>query len=414
MKIFLFDHSKGQVLILFVLAVFALLTLSALVIDGGQAYLSRRQAQAAADAGALAGARDLCKGSKQSAVAISVAENYATAENHAASATAWIQDGEVHVETTVTYNSFFAQLLGVPEINATAEAAAACFTPAGGDHILPVSWACHPPLFGSDSPDCEMKLLDWMTQLQPMITGTPGTVDVDGTTVYTPFNFKKYYLPSHIYVIMDSNKTTTEFCIPYPGGTVDCDLNNDGVNDIGLDGDRSWLDLSGAGGGANDLKTWIRYGYSDPIHMHTWIPEQSGVDTSIFMAVNDYQVGRVVLVPVFNAICEGDPMSPANQNCLTTAHVEVPLDPGDVDTIVYTSGTSTKYFHIVGFANFYITCVDAGSGKGCPGHDAAVAAKIIDKNRKSIEGYFVSGYPIQGLAGTGGVDVGVYVVSLTK
>ncbi|MEJ5201967.1 MAG: pilus assembly protein TadG-related protein [Anaerolineales bacterium] len=403
MKIYLQNYARGQAIIMFVLAIFGLLAMSALVVDGGQAYLSRRQAQAAADAGALAGARDLCKGSKQSTIAITIAQNYAISENHATSATAWIQDGEVHVQATVSYTSFFAQLLGIP-----------CFTPAGGDHILPVSWACHPPLFGSDSPDCEMRFLDWNTQLQPMITGSPGTVNIGGTTISTPFNFKKNYLPSHIYVIMDSNKTAAEFCLPYPGGTVDCDLNNDGVNDIGLDGDRSWLDLSGAGGGASDLKRWIRYGYDNPIYVHTWIPEQSGVDTSVYNAVNDYQVGKVVLVPVFNAICQGDPLKPSNQNCLTTAHTSMPLGPGDVDTVVYTSGASTKYFHIVGFANFYITCVDAGSNSKCPGHDAAVAAKIVEKNRKSIEGYFVSGYPVQGLAGTGGVDVGVYIISLTK
>mgnify|MGYP002682684856 FL=1 len=55
-----FSKTKGQIIVLFALGLLALIALAALVLDGGMLFLNRRTAQAAADAGALAGARALC------------------------------------------------------------------------------------------------------------------------------------------------------------------------------------------------------------------------------------------------------------------------------------------------------------------------------------------------------------------
>lgn len=52
-------NEKGQAIIILVIAVVALLAFAALAIDAGNAYTVRREAQNAADAGALAGARQL-------------------------------------------------------------------------------------------------------------------------------------------------------------------------------------------------------------------------------------------------------------------------------------------------------------------------------------------------------------------
>jgi Flp pilus assembly protein TadG len=56
-----FLYEKGQTLVVFVLGFFAFVALLALVLDGGNAYAAKRQAQNAADAGALAGATYMCK-----------------------------------------------------------------------------------------------------------------------------------------------------------------------------------------------------------------------------------------------------------------------------------------------------------------------------------------------------------------
>ncbi len=76
----LFSKTKGQIIVLFALGLLALIALAALVLDGGMLFLNRRTAQAAADAGALAGARALCyEGSEETA--INTAIQFATTEN---------------------------------------------------------------------------------------------------------------------------------------------------------------------------------------------------------------------------------------------------------------------------------------------------------------------------------------------
>ena len=52
---------KGQSLIVVTLLLFAFFAILALVLDGGYTYWMRRNAQNAADAGALTGADTLCK-----------------------------------------------------------------------------------------------------------------------------------------------------------------------------------------------------------------------------------------------------------------------------------------------------------------------------------------------------------------
>ena len=79
--------------------------------------------------------------------------------------------------------------------------------------------------------------------------------------------------------------------------TTDCDLNNDCVDELMTGGARSWLDLDGGGGGANELKNWIINGFPNPIPPHKWIPEESGVATSIFHTATSL-VGKDVILPV--------------------------------------------------------------------------------------------------------------------
>ena len=53
-------RERGQTLVLVVLGFLAFVAVLALVLDGGNAYAAKRQAQNAADAGALAGAQYMC------------------------------------------------------------------------------------------------------------------------------------------------------------------------------------------------------------------------------------------------------------------------------------------------------------------------------------------------------------------
>jgi len=122
--------------------------------------------------------------------------------------------------------------------------------------------------------------------------------------------------------------------------------------------------------------------------------------------------GQVVLIVIFNQTCDDNPDN--KPECKDAAHATYPIDPGESDIIV--EGSSKLYFHVVGFGAFYVTCVHEKNSDKCPGYERAVELNPSLKNSvNSIEGYFVSGYPFPPSDTTGGgVDMGTYIVSLTK
>jgi len=397
-------RESGQILVIFAIGLVGILAMAALILEGGQTYLHRRQAQAAADSGALAGARLMCLGTSSNAQIISAAQDYAIQQNGATTAEARIENSEVVVEVTIQQESFMG-IFGVGSLPIPAEAAAACF-PAGGP-VMPIAWSCMAPVGGSSSPDCQEESLDWLTEVKPLIDSDPA--------------YFKSHMQPELYIFMDTGKIE-EHC-ESQGGTFDCDADNDGVDDFKVGGGRSWLDLDGGGGGSSELVDWIDGMFTDPLRMHDWVPEQSGVTTSVFHEVDCKIVGKnsngcrnptnPAILPVFNFFCDGNPMLAGNEACLSGAHT----DPGEIslDRVVLQNNNST-YFHLVGFAPIYVTCVDDGNAH-CPGHDAAVTASngSVPQNTKTIEGYFISGYDFDLLNPViGSIDVGLKIPSLTR
>src|SRR5512133_457814 len=173
MKKLTFYHEleNAQVIPLVVISLAVLIMMVALLLDGGALMLNRRTAQNAADAGALAGARELCMGNGEEA-AKAVAINYAVTENGATSATAdvsydEVDRGEVIVNVVWEQESFFARVFNQDTLTSGASAAAGCFTK-GGRFILPVAWSCRPPGDESDSRDCNWLALDWEDTIKPV------------------------------------------------------------------------------------------------------------------------------------------------------------------------------------------------------------------------------------------------------
>ena len=76
---------QGQSVVIVALALFAMMALLAVTFDGANAYFQRRMAQTASDAGALAGARELCVTDSYEA-AVEVARAYAEDHNEAVTA----------------------------------------------------------------------------------------------------------------------------------------------------------------------------------------------------------------------------------------------------------------------------------------------------------------------------------------
>ncbi len=402
---------KAQVLPILVIALIVLIAFAALIIDGGSIMLNRRIAQASADAGAMAGARELCFST--GADPLDVARNYALL-NEAATVNAQLDNGLVSVNTSVVNDSFFAKIFNENSLNAVAEAAAGCFSPLG-NYLLPIAWSCRPSLV--DEPpydldvDCKMMALDWNDLIKPLVEGPSPPIQIPG-------NGEDYYEmdgdsivesdfgkpPKQIYLIMDKIAVGEEtYCKedldesdPGYDAAITCDLDGDGKNDIEAGGNRGWLDLNNGGGGASDMRDWIINGVDFLVPPHTWKSGQTGTVTNVYEAIKDYRKGEVVLIPVFNAICDdSDPI--ATPLCMDAAHTSPnPGEPlaGDEDS----QGQAPK-FHVIAFNPFYISCVHTFSFEYCPGfalaqevnpHPSIPGKSLIPDNTPSVEGFFLT------------------------
>ncbi len=389
------SKESGQSLVVLALLLVVFLAFVALALDGGNTYVRRRQAQTAADAGALAGVRELCV-TESVALAIQAAEEYAITRNgaHVANVTVYVDDLQVEVDTFITFNTFLAHLLGRPQIEVQATATAECQVPGSlgpGPGVLPVAWACKPPINGiSSSESCQQQAI------------TEETLEIYKNN--PPMPYCNPICPE-LYIVMNSDDTGTDYChdpVNNPTGPIDCDFDNDGDLDLFPSGDRSWLNLDGGGVGANEMKNWIGNGLTFTIYEHTWFAGNPGVQNSVFTAV-EAQEGQILAVPVFDALCDNQPS--AGGPCDDDFH-------DGQDLVVPGNGPNT-YFHVVAFSLFYVSCVHNTGTDNCPGHAVAADAGMSD-NEKTIEGYFIDS-TMPGLGGGGGdTDVGTFVLFLVK
>lgn len=138
---------RGQALILIVFAIIGLLGITALTIDGGNAYSDRRHAQNAADTAVLAAARAIIRGEswKPAALAIASANGYVDSDDTTASSSTTanvevyrcdeidvavdcgVYDGDaehIQVKITSVVNTYFAPVVGVQELTNVVQAIA--------------------------------------------------------------------------------------------------------------------------------------------------------------------------------------------------------------------------------------------------------------------------------------------------
>jgi hypothetical protein len=346
---------------------------------------NRRTAQAAADAGALAGAKRACGGYND---AVPVAESFAIS-NGATSVNVSLNGTEVSVQAWVENDSLFSSAFGEDNLNTSANAAAGCYGPRGSA-VVPLAWYCRANSVGGPylpQYGCQIQTISW-NLLEPLVESQVASIqinDYDG-------NSREFYLdgtnvvdgsgdpPEQLYIIMDSDKTCLE-----DGGDYLCDLDGDGKKDLQLAGSRGWLYLSK---NTNNIADSL-----DEIHNlppHIWLTGKNGVTTSVYIKMVGMGFeGRVVLVPVYNVICDGDPQS--NSACVDGAHASPPW-PAFNGTDIFDEMRHPQQtnYHIVAFEPFYITCIDK---KGdCPGYEYAQSFKENKKmkNDPVIEGFFLS------------------------
>jgi hypothetical protein len=415
------------------LGLLAFIAILALVLDGGNAYAAKRQAQNAADAGALAGATAMCKAQSESAgetAAITYAVSNGAVNPPLVDVS--LSSATVVVTATVTKDTFFAGVIGFPQVSPVAVAEAACQTPVGMG-VLPVAWACRQTVLGGmnlPGIDCAQKIYNvncfnkyngectyiLMDSVKVKDNKKGGNCDPDVTDPTDP----KFCYSQNDLVCSAPDPNDCSYVAP---NTTDCDLNNDCVDELMTGGARSWLDLNGGGGGASELTNWIKNGFPDPIPPHSWLPEESGVATSIFHTAAASVVGKDVVLPVFNKVCDQypniwDPNFPneSTSQCTYGSHD------------IMTATGNNMNFHVWTFSEFHVTCVQTGKNKvtaetgyqfnnhknNCNGHNSAVSNGSIDDNDKTIEGYFIK-YDIGGYGGSGSFnDAGVFTVILIR
>jgi hypothetical protein len=414
---------KGQSLVTVLVMMVAIIAMLALVLDGGSAYLHRRQAQNAADAGALAGITKLCGSALESADyndAYNLAWEYAVTRNRSEpdySKTIitfpTTPEIDIQVEAQVDFPIFFARIFSTEsELPARAVAAAECEAVTVGEGVLPIAYPCDPPPEGdeSDSTDCGV------------VYGEPNPADeADGFVNPGDTNWDE------MVIAMSSEEDIYQCYDPdtNPLGPIDCDVDDDGIRDIYDSDNRGWLNLNGGPILSEELADWIINGYYDvPIHPYTWVGHRPGTNQDLFETTR-IREGDNVLVPIYDKLCDNWNGEPSE---LSVPSVMCPADfsdgnPNPPDYEIGSEGGDHGYYRIVGWGLFHVVCIYADGPKDkehpprCPfrltSQEQGGAGLPKELDNKTIEGYFLSGAH-QGSSSGGGVDMGVYWFWLSR
>jgi len=120
------QDESGQNLALIALLMVVILGITAMALDGAYAFAQRRRMQNAADAAALAGARELalCEGGSCAQAVENIVTEYAETYNGADSSNLVIDGQTVLVEASKTFPTFFAGVIGIAQFTAMARSRA--------------------------------------------------------------------------------------------------------------------------------------------------------------------------------------------------------------------------------------------------------------------------------------------------
>jgi len=409
----------AQIIPIIVIGLLVIIMMSALLVDGGGLLLNRRKAQAAADAGALAGARKLCAGdtSANRVLASAAASAYVSVNDATLDQTSFstvvisnINVLGINVTASVTNPSFFAGIFGQDNLVAKATATAGCYHPSVTTHIMPIAFYFQTPPIKANNADCSditkpCTLINWD------YTGLLNTLRAT-TTNNLPLD--------DIYIVADK----TKICEKRVSGQIICTDMKTNV----AGGNRTWLNFDLLADMSN-LKKVIKEGVSNPLALPSWLNGIPGTNSAVYGGDNYSQLdpiqnyedvaARLVIMPVFNRFCASNPAV----NC---------ADPGD--HFEYLRMVNKDSYRLSGLAPFIVTCtmksgncefgnclpantgVNTSSKPMCPGFAYALSQDPnVSVDKSSIEGYFVDDSPLDiYIDGTAGVDAGLDVVSLTK
>ncbi|HOQ98432.1 MAG TPA: pilus assembly protein TadG-related protein [Anaerolineae bacterium] len=304
---------RGQTLVVVAVLIVGLVAFLGLVIDGGNVYAERRQMQNAADAAALAGAREWARtqGSDPAAVYAAV-EQYANQFDEPERgidvvASAIITGTHVTVTVSETVPAYFIPVIGISSLQVGAVARAGVYeVTTSGCGLLPLT----------------------VKERRPQDPAAPEEWPVAGKT----------------FMLWDSN-SSDEF--------------------------HGWLNLNGKSGNADELKCWLacegpcnKYPMP-PIELCDWENGTPGLKTAALQPIRDCLVGKVVLIPIYDIRCDKNPKDPKEENDEDAAQGV----PAPTCVWVDDLGTANSNYRIVRFMPFYISAVaPTGNPKYIEGH----------------------------------------------
>jgi hypothetical protein len=332
---------EGQVLVQVAMLMVVFLAFMALAIDIGNILTERRRMQNAADAGALAGAWELCFGNP--ALVESSAQEYAIEHNHAQIADVSVEAGRVTVYAREAATLYLARIFGIETAPINAMAVAACGGATSLCNLWPISF--HTIRWDRIPIDCS--------------PGAPPPAPEDG--IFYVFNDGRFEEDDPCY-----GEDADGNCLPacddpdVPGddrGYCQCDLippDNDMFR-VGT-GHRGWLlfprprepydffDLGCADNCGDQVRCWIDSGsYTGEMPLprggvDLCLPGQPGVDESVRIEIERDHIGDRPNVLIWDRQCTAD--EPVTGQCpgdpyhiVSTGCIEI-LDVMEIDLLV--------------------------------------------------------------------------------
>ena len=285
---------KGQILVLAGVLFVALLAMTALVIDGGNAWVQQRATQNATDAAATAGAGVLAR------------NLYAQGKT----------DGDVEQAVLAT-----AQANGIDPASVTA-----FYTTKAGVLLSPSVPVGADPT--SAPPSSAAGVQVGATKSFPTyFAGIVGINTISASTSATAITGWREVTPSILLPI--AMPVTLPLC-DNSGNLVNTNQGFPGVDEAAFvmalcksaDGNVGWLDWTPTAGGVNEVDQSIKTPNNPPIPLPSWQYVTQTGNTNMSSIETDLRAydGQVVFIPLFDAQCGSDPGDPATTVCNDPPH----------------------------------------------------------------------------------------------
>jgi hypothetical protein len=326
---------RGQTLVIFALALTALIAMVGLVVDGGNAFAQQRKTQNGADAAAEAGATELARRAigvpgtdaqwdarVWQSIQDSIGYNEVTLNgtpqytDFDGNPLGPINTGSIPAEArgvAVTsdrnFRTYFAGVVGLSNFTATAHATARTgyATTVAGSGLMPVTFP---------------------VMLEQCVPGS-GSNGLVLPTYQAPTG------PTHDWPIGPNNPVALPFCANGPGN-------------IG------WIDWTPTAGGASELAGQILNPSGPAIHVNHWyFITQTGAVTSVDDEFDTWE-GRDIFIPIYYV--EAGPGNPPVPSLIGTCDTQ-PNNLTDVHSCPggHLGGSgSNEWYYITAFANFHL------------------------------------------------------------